>query len=484
MTTTPISPAEIIARRDDVAVAAPARPLVSANATGWFTPAVLALASLSLGLALQVNFGQYHPAAMTRLGLALLACLAAVALPNFGGLTLAGWRPDQLVLTVALAVQFALLWLNNPTATFKPTASDDLAPFKAGVALAAALLAVGVSGTRPARAAVPLLLVTYLALGVWVIRSTPAPGVDVYVFQRDACDALLRGVNPYTITFPDVYNAKNSAAFYGAGLSQNGRLLFGYPYPPLSLFLAIPGHLFGDFRYAQLAAMTLAGALIAYARPGGACARSVAAAAMLLFTPRGFFILEAGWTEPFAIGLLAATVFFACRRSTAACGFAGAISFGLLLVSKQYVVLALPLLFLIRPTKARTLLATLLAGAIATLPLVLWSTNAFIHSVVMLQFHQPARPDALSFAVPFAIARGVSVPAWTSFAFAGCATILALWRCPRTPAGFAAGFALVFFAFFATSRQAFCNYYALVLAALCCAIAAMPGCPRSRPLRP
>ncbi len=152
---------------------------------------------LTLGLALQVNFGQYHPAAMPRLAIALIACVAAAVLPNFGSTTLAGWRPDQLVLAVCLTVQFAMLWVNDPVATFKPNSPDDLAPFKAGIALSAALVAVAVSGTRIARAAIPLLLLTFFALGIWTLHSTPAPGIDVYTFQRDACDALLRGENPY-----------------------------------------------------------------------------------------------------------------------------------------------------------------------------------------------------------------------------------------------------------------------------------------------
>src|SRR5205085_9340518 len=89
----------------------------------------------------------------------------------------------------------------------------------------------------------------------------------------------------------------------------------------LTLLLALPGHLVGDFRYAQLAALAIAGGLLAYARPGERGgfpgARAVAASALLLFTPRGFSVVEAGWTEPFAILMLAATVFCACRRGRA-----------------------------------------------------------------------------------------------------------------------------------------------------------------------
>ena len=46
--------------------------------------------------------------------------------------------------------------------------------------------------------------------------------------------------------------------------------------------------------------------------------------------------------------------------------------------------------------------------------------------------------------------------------------------CPRTPAGFAGGVALVYFAFFAFNKQAFENYYFFVIGALCCAVALTP----------
>src|SRR5688572_29391677 len=97
---------------DDAPVAA-----ARASRTGWFTPTALSLAALALGLALQVNYGQYHPSAMPWLTAALLACAAAAIVPNFGRLTIANWRPDQLVLAVALSVQFALLYVTDPAAT-------------------------------------------------------------------------------------------------------------------------------------------------------------------------------------------------------------------------------------------------------------------------------------------------------------------------------------------------------------------------------
>ena len=50
--------------------------------------------------------------------------------------------------------------------------------------------------------------------------------------------------------------------------------------------------------------------------------------------------------------------------------------------------------------------------------------------------------------------------------------VLALWRCPRDPAGFAAGLAMTFLPFIAFNKQAFANYYYFVIGALATAVAA------------
>jgi 4-amino-4-deoxy-L-arabinose transferase-like glycosyltransferase len=216
-------------------------------------------------------------------------------------------------------------------------------------------------------------------------------------------------------------------------------------------------------------------------------ARAVAAAAVLLFTPRGFFVIEAGWIEPMVILTLAMVVFCACRRGRV-WGIGLAVSFGLLLASKQYLALALPLVLLIpadRFEMPRHLIGSiaLLVAVAVTLPLAAWDAHAFMHSAVTLQFHQPFRTDALSYLVRFAGSDGSAPPVWIAFACAAVAGLLALWRCPRTASGFAIAVAIVFFAFFATSKQAFCNYYAFVLAAMCCGLAALPGNSPSSTLR-
>jgi hypothetical protein len=217
-------------------------------------------------------------------------------------------------------------------------------------------------------------------------------------------------------------------------------------------------------------------------------------------------VLEAGWIEPVVILALALTVFVACRwgpvtsrQQTASRRVAPttpirpdsppgvtvqtaswlwpAVAAGLLVATKQYLVLVVPLLMLLPvgggwKTRLKFLAATALVAAVMTLPPALPDVGAFVRSAVTLQFHQPFRADALSFLVPIAATIGHTPPTWIAFAAAFAVIAFALWRAPRTPTGFALATAAVFFAFFAFNKQAFCNYYHFVIAALCCALAA------------
>lgn len=431
-----------------------------------------------VGYAVQINFGQYHAAALLWLTVALLGLVLCVAKPRAGVLQFLDSR-RSVVLIFALAVQFVLLLTRSPGATGSLAGGGaDFLVFRIGIAVAALVCVAGMSlDGRWRTCAIGVLLLTYTLLGAWVLRAAPDPGVDVCVFQRDAADALLRGENPYAMTFLDPH--AGSSDFYGPGVSVNGRLQFGYPYPPLSLLLLTPAHWLGDFRYAQLAAMMLAGALVAMARPGRL---GFAAAALLLFTPRGFFVLEAGWTEPFGVLFIAATMFAACRAPRSL-----PVPLGLLLASKQYFPLALLALPLLkrdaRGWRGFIWKTAAVAGAV-TLPLALWNVSAFLHSAIALQFRQPFRDDALSYLVPIARLLGGQPAAWVPFVLAGLAGALVLWKSQRTPAGFSCAVALVFLVFFAFNKQAFCNYYHFVIGALCCAIgAANPAC-CARPLNP
>ncbi len=433
----------------------------------WSTALWCSVAAFALGQAVHVDNGNVHPKALAWLTVACITTLLGVAAPTHDLLERAGERVVVVVLGLGIAHQIIQLFL-SPLGLYVrvdgPAAAMELT---LGLVVAAVLAGMGLA-KKPwlGRAQFPLLLITFAWLGAQIIDASPSPHIDVHSFQREAVEALLAGENPYALRYPDIY--EGLSPFYGEGISVGGVLQFGYLYPPLSLLLALPGHvLFGDHRYSQLAAMLLSAACVAYARPGRV---GVAAATLLLLTPRTFLVLELAWTEPFVLLGLSAVVFVALR-----CPRSLPWVLGLALAVKQYTVFMLPAALHLWPrpltSSGRFLLKAAGVGALVTLPFFLWGPKDFWFNVVELQFHQPLRVDALSYLAWFA-QRGSAWPLWLPFAAAIAGVGLGLVRQPRTPAGFAATCALAYLAFFALNKQAFCNYYYFTLGTLLVAVGA------------
>ena len=165
-------------------------------------------------------------------------------------------------------------------------------------------------------------------LGGLTYRGSPEPLIDVVTVHDEAYAALARGESPYSLTFEDPYGG--TQAFYPPGMVVDGRVQYGFPYPPLSLLMAWPGHLAGDFRWAELTGWLIAAAATIAAARGSAV--GVLAVGVWLFTPRAFFSLEQAWTEPLALAWLGAALWAASKgRVTGA-----AVLIGLAAATKQY----------------------------------------------------------------------------------------------------------------------------------------------------
>lgn len=439
---------------------------------------LLAVAAVALGYAVQLANGNLHPTAVTLLTVALGASVLALTLPHVGPARLLGQaeRLTVLVLGVGLIWQFIQLSTAAPAMYLRP-GPDGFVPFFTGIATAAVLAGAGLGGSPwLGRLRLPLLVGVHLALGTWILHGSPRPFIDVYAWHVEALRALGQGINPYAITMPDIYGHD---LFYGPGLLVNGRVQVGFPYPPLSLLVSGAGYVLGgDYRYSNLVAMGLAALLMASARPGR---WPPVAAALFLFTPRTFFVLEQGWTDTYVVLLLAATVWCACRAPRLL-----PFALGLLFAIKHYMVLAAPLAVLLHPgptpwrATVRTLLKAAAVAAVVTLPFAVLNPSAFVADLIGFQLRQPFRREALSYLAWWFSRTGEQPPTWLGFGAVLPTIGLALWRAPRTPAGFAGAVALTFMAFFAFSKQAFCNYYFFIIGALCSAIAAWTPLPTER----
>jgi hypothetical protein len=340
-----------------------------------------------------------------------------------------------------------------------------------------AYTALGLAGVVPQIRHIPdlkwvfwLFLAVHVAMTVLFLRATPT-GIDVRVFLHDGAAALLDGHNPYSMTFPNIYPPRLTELFYGPGVIVDGRMIYGFPYPPVSLLFAAFGKLLGDVRYSQLIAMlvtTLALRRLARDQVGRA------AAVLGVTAPAAIIILSGAWTEPTLVALLACLVLALERRRHALI----AVFLGLFLVSKQYVVVVLPIIWLIRQALSRRVIFIGLGVATAlTLPFFLADPPSFWRAIVEFQLVQPFRSDSLSLLVSSVNTFGWPPP-WTyavlPLAGGGLTAIALALRAPRTPAAFAAGVGLTLLVTILLSKQAFMNYYFLVSGALLIAAVAWP----------
>jgi hypothetical protein len=443
--------------------------------------ASVAFGAVLLGHALQISSGFYSPAALLWLTLSLAAILAgACRVPSRLGVVQRE-RVVAGVLYAGVLSNFVALAVTSPAFYLEPPGPGAHPVFLAG--LAAALAAATLMTIRPNQARAiwfPCLLVIAFLLGRWLIRASPDPGVDVITVHRSALIALVHGRSPYSLVWPNIYGRDDA---YPPGFAHDGYVYLGFPYPPASLLLSAVARAFArDVRYAPLA-----GLVIGAGAAGWLPRRRLAplAAALVLFTPRVFFVLEQGWTEPLTVCFLGILLFLAARSIRGQ-----ALAAGVLMALKQHMAVLVPLLAWYRQPRGdsrRYLLQALAVTTVLTLPFAIWDPAGFWRSLVLVQLREPLRHDSLSY-LNWVSANGWQVPGalLAVVPLAALAAGLAIsWKTlPQTPSGLSLSLGLTLLLVFSVAPKAFCNYYFLALAAVAFAIAAADDDPVALPASP
>lgn len=449
---------------------------VAVSATAYWLPIAVAL----LNLAVAKTNGLYSRPAIFMLLAATVVFTRSLRRDS----GLSGHR----VLSVLIIVLQGLMALGAQPLNDVVLRFTEARPYYACVAVALLTCTLAIALPRLARALlIPALLATAV-LGVWIIRTNPDPRVDVYLYQQLSPQSLLQGTNPYTITFPNPYAPAENWVF-APGTVTPDRILFGFPYMPVSLLGVLPGYLLGDYRYAHLAAILGTAALLGFctSRRTGPLA-----AALLLTHSRLPWIIEWGWTEPL-VGLLLVFAVVSVGRRTLSW-----VSMGLFLASKQYLALLVPLVFPRTPAASQRAnqersilgllkspgLLALIVASLVTLPLALWDFSAFWRSAAALQFAQPYRPDALSLPALLNDLFGYRPPNWIPLVVTFGVSLYLARHMPRTPSGLARALAIALPLLFILSKQAFANYYYLVAVAWCAMLATEPDASPSTPSSP
>jgi hypothetical protein len=437
------------------------------------TQLLLGVAAIALGQALQNGNGFLTRLALLWLTIALICSCKSIfsqRLP-FPVSKLTLW----IILTAGLVLQIFQLLTTIPGWYILPASLEKLWQYRVCIffgGISALLSLSPQSWFHPLvrRVLIALVFIAMLVAGIWVIRALPSPYIDVYMFHQTSSAALLQSDNPYELSEPNFYENMN---LYGPELVKNGRMTIGNPYPPLSIYLSSIGYFVaGDIRYSHLAAIILGAILMVCLRPDRG---ALFGAYIFLFTPRVYLVLEQSWTEPLVLLLAVAVIWCAIHRP----GWRF-IALGLLIASKQYMILLSPLIVLLIPHNssrqvwAKAIGWTIGTAFVVTAPLAFLNFPAFFWNVGQSQFYQIFRLDSLSYAAVYAIISGRLPSQYISFGILVIVLFL-VWRYgQRSPSGYAAAMAFCLGIFFAFSKQAFCNYYFLVIGLLSAAIAAIP----------
>ena len=292
-------------------------------------------------------------------------------------------------------------------------------------------------------------VVAGFGLRLGMLWASPAPVIDVFVEFQESAQHLLAGLNPYTVPVSDVYR----------GTRDYGYRLLGYAYLPANLYLQTVAYaLAGDFRYACIAAEAIvAFALYRVAGPGRRLA--MLAVLLFLFHPRGLFVIEQGWTEPFIAGAFALFLWLRARRPES---LGAAAAYGYMLSLKQYLVYFVLHLFMVE-RRAKALAVAAVTAVVTCVPFLIWDPSSFLTYAVKFQLETPFRPDGLTIVSLFYRLFGFTAGKWLA-GLVGLAVALYTYRrfLPLGLLGYQFAVTLTTFSIFLFGSQAFCNYYYLV----------------------
>jgi hypothetical protein len=286
---------------------------------------------------------------------------------------------------------------------------------------------------------------------VAMLVVSPSPIIDVFVQFQESAQHLLAGLNPYTVPFSDVYR----------GTRDYGYHTLGYAYLPANLLLQSAAYgLAGDIRYGYIAAeVVVAIALYRVARPAPGRLAPMLVVLLFLFHPRGLFVIEQGWTEPFIAGAFALFLWLRDRRPESSWPAA---AYGLMLSLKQYLVYFVLHLFMIERRRKALAVATA-TGFLTLVPFLVWDPVSLYTYGVMFQLETPFRPDGLTVVAVLYRLFGFTAGKWLAALIGLGVAVYTYWRFLELGlVGYLLAVTLTTFAIFLFGSQAFCNYYYLV----------------------
>jgi len=299
-----------------------------------------------------------------------------------------------------------------------------------------------------------LEVVGVFALGALVrvitIWNNPNPPIDVYYILTEGFEFLLRGINPYAVTF----TAPPSVTFpYGS------ETILGYP--PLMLIMMGFGYFLADVRYSILAAdLVVAFLLYRLAEDENL---GLLMAALYALNPFSTFVVRNAWNDSVLTAFLLSSILMFKKGKNSL----SAVFLGLSLGIKQFAVLFMPYMW--RNYTKTQILISIAAGAATYIPFIIWSPYDLVNDLFL--FFSYVRYDSkslLPFLLRFFWSDPTRIPATVrsilsivQYSVVGY-VILRLWNRSTTIEKIAYNFGLTLFIFIILSPISNINYFYLL----------------------
>lgn len=211
----------------------------------------------------------------------------------------------------------------------------------------------------------PLLLSIGIALQVLMIISSPKPAIDVFYQLKDGSFDLLRGINPYTHVFPQIYNYPQDY----------------FPYLPLTAIVVLPFKLLlFDPRFTLISANLLVVFIFRkiLKKSGGTLAHELIPL-IYLFHPQMTFMIEQAWIDPVIFAAFCLFTYSIIRNLNK---YISILSLAITIGMKQHFVVIVVFLFFFRKVPKKIIYMSILLVLVITIPFYFWSPEHFVKDVI------------------------------------------------------------------------------------------------------
>lgn len=290
-----------------------------------------------------------------------------------------------------------------------------------------------------------LLITSAILIQIFMILSSPNPKIDVFDQLKYGSEGLLKGQNPYSINFPQIYNYPQDY----------------FPYLPLTAIIVLPFNIIlGDPRFTLIAANLL---VVFALRQILKKSRSILAHELIpliyIFHPQMTFMVEQAWIDPLIFATFAAFIYSVMDKKR---GVISTLLLGITISLKQTFILLLPFLYLYKKIPRKILFGSVIVLIISVTPFLLWDSTNFIKDAVMNHFERRFWwHNSLTLNSFYFSQLGNNLPSFLFLTIWGI-SFVAIIRKIKDLSTLVLGISLWFFIFYFFNYQAYMNYYPFV----------------------